>query len=165
MRGRFLSKPVLFPACRVLFVGYIDANAVQAGLAPGPWAYPWGSAPTSAQRAGPPLLTREWVESAACDRLRAARDEQPDRSIRIERRARSGWRILEVGLLHNLTANTLPQIAAGTSRNAVGATRLYREHSSLLKADECYPTRAVECATASFAELRTHLRLAGGAGR
>lgn len=70
VRGRFRSKPVHSLAYRELLLRYIDANAVEAGLARSPCEYPWGSARAYATRDGPPWLSREWVEGLVCKRLR-----------------------------------------------------------------------------------------------
>jgi REP element-mobilizing transposase RayT len=62
-RSRFTSKPVDTLEYRYNLVRYIDANPVQARLADAPQLYPHGSARSYARKAGPPWLTRDWVEA------------------------------------------------------------------------------------------------------
>jgi hypothetical protein len=49
-----------------MLVRYIDANAVQAGLAARPEEYPYGSARWFARRSGPPWHERRWIEEEVC---------------------------------------------------------------------------------------------------
>jgi REP element-mobilizing transposase RayT len=70
-RGRFRSKRVDSEEYRLHLVSYIDENAVQAGLAETPAAYPHASAHFYAQPRGPIWLERSWVESVVRRRTRA----------------------------------------------------------------------------------------------
>lgn len=60
-RERFYSKRVDSLAYRRAVVAYIDRNPVQAGLAPVPAAYPWGSAHQLATGDVPPWLETSWL--------------------------------------------------------------------------------------------------------
>jgi len=71
-RARFRSKCVDSDAYRLNLVRYIDENAVQAGLAETPAAYPHASAHHYAQSRGPIWLERAWVESVVKRHVRAA---------------------------------------------------------------------------------------------
>ncbi len=71
-RARFRSKRVDSEEYRFHLVRYIDANAVQAGLAETPAAYPHSSAHHYAQPRGPIWLQRGWVESMVRRRARRA---------------------------------------------------------------------------------------------
>jgi REP element-mobilizing transposase RayT len=63
LRGRFWSRRVDSLAYRRVLVGYIDANPVQARLAPTAADYPYGSCHHYANAtAGPDWLAREWIE-------------------------------------------------------------------------------------------------------
>jgi REP element-mobilizing transposase RayT len=62
-RGRFVSKRVDSEAYRRHLIRYIDFNPVSAGLTATPALHPYGSARLYHKRAGPPWLSREWVES------------------------------------------------------------------------------------------------------
>jgi REP element-mobilizing transposase RayT len=66
-RSRFRSKPVESLRYRERLVGYIDANAVSAGLVGTPALHPHGSARWYAQHRGPIWLTRTWIESVVRD--------------------------------------------------------------------------------------------------
>jgi REP element-mobilizing transposase RayT len=71
-RGRFRSKRVDSEEYRLNLVRYIDENAVQAGLAETPAAYPHSSAHHYAQPRGRIWLERSWVEGVVMRRRRAA---------------------------------------------------------------------------------------------
>ncbi len=240
VRGRFVSRPVLSLAYRLLLVGYIDANAVEAGLASTPWSYPWCSARNYVRDRGPRWLSRDWIERSAMSRLRseryeahrypaafpcsagrglqrlvdmraasaggsaqidplddllaaapeqvlawmrrkaeladstspgtavvdpstvdeciqAARAREPDWTTRLRRRQRSGWDVLQVGLLRDLTASALPQIAVRTGSHPVATRRLYDEHRELLETDAGYATRAAAGADHCLGDLRRWL--------
>lgn len=75
-RGRFRSKRVDSEEYRLHLVSYIDDNAVQAGLAETPAAYPHASAYFYAQSEGPIWLERNWVE-AVVKRLARANSYEP----------------------------------------------------------------------------------------
>lgn len=60
-RGRFGSRPVTSDIDRLNVIAYIDANAVQAGLATAPEAYPHGSARFWAGARVPPWFATDYV--------------------------------------------------------------------------------------------------------
>ena len=62
-RARFRSKRVDSDEYRIDLLRYIDDNAITAGLAETPAAYPYSSAFHYAQPRGPVWLERGWVES------------------------------------------------------------------------------------------------------
>jgi REP element-mobilizing transposase RayT len=62
-RDRFRSKLVTTLRYRIAVMGYIDRNAVSAGMATDPAEYPYGSAYHLLGGTAPPWLSREWVES------------------------------------------------------------------------------------------------------
>lgn len=62
-RGRFGSRPVTSVMDRLNVIAYIDANAVQANLAPTPQGYEHGSARFWAGARVPPWLATEFVAS------------------------------------------------------------------------------------------------------
>ncbi|MFO1078866.1 MAG: hypothetical protein U1E73_14180 [Planctomycetota bacterium] len=64
MRGRFRSLFVDTLAYRHILVGYIDANAPEAGLARRADEYPHCSCRAYVHGGGPPWLVRSWVEEA-----------------------------------------------------------------------------------------------------
>jgi REP element-mobilizing transposase RayT len=72
-RARFRSKRVDSEEYRLNLLRYIDANAVVAGLAEVPSAYPHSSAFHYAQMRGPAWLERSWVESVV---LRYSRQKE-----------------------------------------------------------------------------------------
>ena len=63
VRGRYGSKLVDSLRYRRILVGYIDRNAVRAGLCRQASEYPFCSARWYARLEGPPWLERSWVES------------------------------------------------------------------------------------------------------
>jgi len=65
-RGRFRSRRVESFEYQVELVRYIDANPVEARLAPRPIEYVHGSAIHYARPKGPPWLERRWVEERVC---------------------------------------------------------------------------------------------------
>ncbi len=70
-RGRYCSRPVTTDAHWCAVLRYIDANAVDAGLATGGTRYPHGSATHYARPRGPAWLERAVVEERVRDWLGA----------------------------------------------------------------------------------------------
>jgi hypothetical protein len=66
-RGRFRSRPVDTLEYRRRLVQYIDANPVQANLAPASGLYPHGSAWWYMRLRGPRWLDRSWIEQDVRD--------------------------------------------------------------------------------------------------
>lgn len=66
-RGRFRSKKVESIEYRRILVGYIDFNAVEAGLARSAEEYEYSSARCFTSGRSPRWLSRSWIESEACD--------------------------------------------------------------------------------------------------
>jgi len=77
-RGRFRSKRVDSEDYRLNLIRYIDENAVQAGLAETPSAYPHASAHFYAQPRGPIWLERSFVESVVRRHFRSSSYDPAD---------------------------------------------------------------------------------------
>jgi hypothetical protein len=95
-------------------------------------------------RIGLPLCTVESV-ARALDELRARTGEW---SIELDRGTACAWLTLRVGLLRDLCAATLDEIAASTAQSTNGAWKCSRRHRELLERDARYATAAsgVACA-------------------
>ncbi len=82
VRNRFKSKPVTDLEYRLVLVGYIDWNVVDAGLAARPEDWAYGSAHCYVHSSHPTWLERSWVEEHVAARTTFGRfDTQAYREI------------------------------------------------------------------------------------
>jgi REP element-mobilizing transposase RayT len=97
-------------------------------------------------RIGLPVCTAAAVE-AEIERSRSARG---DWRIELERGDASALALLHVGLLRDLCAATLAQLAAATSLSTTGVWSKARRHSALLESDARYAEAAGSLASAAL---------------
>jgi len=74
------------------------------------------------------------------DRVRAA---EPEWRVATNRKSRSGWDVVEVGLLRDLCGAGYAEIATRLGVEAQTARRVYRLHAELLEVDEGYGERVM----------------------
>ncbi|MCZ6598220.1 MAG: transposase [Planctomycetota bacterium] len=89
---------------------------------------------------GLPVADPDAVRSS----IQRQRKERGDWSLVIGRRARSGWQLLEAGLLRDLTSAKYEEIGSRLDRSAVTASRLCQKHHLLVRNDAHYAAVAAD---------------------
>jgi REP element-mobilizing transposase RayT len=127
VKNRFVSKRVLDLEYRVLLVGYIDWNPVDAGLARKPEEWLYGSAHAYLRGGGHPWLETAWIRTHVANASASGSfDRQAYREMfRPTRRQR---RFVDARWTHPALDDPLPRLLRG---NADLASRWLTERSSL----------------------------------